>query len=163
MRHELQLDVRRVEDCDYVEASRKLSALGLEMRRRGPTAELLLRKAFLEIDAGNFAQAAGAAEDALASNPKLVEAQLVWGRALFYAALVRAGIMEGGPGHCLGNPGPEILASYRHVSEYLNQVPYDDDAETLCNYLDRLVLGNADSSRMVAMLRRDFSPTASQG
>jgi uncharacterized membrane-anchored protein len=163
MGHELQLEMRRVEDCDYVEASRRLSLLCLEIRRRGATAPLLLQKAYLEIDARNFAQATEAAEAAFTKDPTLLEAQLVWGRALFYGALVRAGIMEGASGTGIGNPGPQILAAYRHVSDYVAAVPSDEDAERLCTYLDKLVIGNHDSSRMLRQLRRDFSPTSSQG
>lgn len=162
MGNDLLLDVRRVEDCDYVEASRRLSSICLEIRRRGASARLLLRKAYLEIDARNFAQAAEAAEQALARDGQLVEAQLVWGRALFYGALVRAGIMEGAAGNGVGNPGPQLLAAYRQISQYMNAVPADEDAEQLCGYLDKLVVGNGDSSGMLRQLRQDFSRTNSQ-
>lgn len=162
MGHELQLEVRRVEDSDYVEASYRLSQLGVELQRRGPNAKLLLQKAYLEIDARNFKQAAQAAEAALAKDPALREAQLVLGRALFYGALVKAGIMEGCAGNELGNPGPMILAAYRQVSLFVEATPGDEDAERLCEYLDKLVIGNPDSSRMLRQLRRDFSLTSSQ-
>lgn len=162
MGHELILDVRRVEDCDYVEASRRLSRICLEIRRRGATARLMLQKAYLEIDARNFSQASQAASEALAKDTTLIEAELVLGRSLFYGALVRAGVMEGCTGTGLGNPGPQLLAAYRHISQYVEAVPHDEEAERLCAYLDGLVVANADSSRMVAQLRRDFLPTTSE-
>lgn len=160
MKHELHVDMRRVEDSDYVEASRRLSRVCLEINRRGPTAALLLQKAYLEIAARNFAQAAQAAEAALGKDGAMMEAELVLGRALFYQALVRAGVMEGANGSGLGNPGPQILEAYRRLSNYVSAAPNDAEAELLCGYLDGLVMRNRDSSRMVAQLRRDFSPTA---
>lgn len=162
MANKLRLEVRRVEDSDYVAAVGRLTQLCLEINRSGATAERLLRKAYLEIDVGSYQGAAKTAQEALAKDANLQEAELVMARAQFYLALVRAGVMEGAFGTELGNPGPQILAAYKHVSRYVDVVKGDPDAEVLCDYLDGLVMRNEDSSRMVAALRRDLSPATAE-
>lgn len=156
---DLRFEIRLLEDGDYVEAASALSQVGGEIERRGATPRILLRKAYLEIGARNFAQAIEAAQGALAKDPSMHEAQLTLARALFYSALVRAGVMEGAPGAATGNPGADILAAYRHVSDYLVAVSDNPYAERLCSYLDDVVLGNRTSFLMAAQLRRDFAPT----
>jgi hypothetical protein len=140
----------------------RLTDLCLVINRSGATGERLLRKAYLEIEVGNYEEASKTAQTALAMDAKLQEAELVSARAQFYLALVRAGVMEGAYGTELGNPGPQILAAYKHVSHYVDAVKGDQDAEVLCDYLDGLVMRNEDSSRMTAALRRDLSPATAE-
>jgi hypothetical protein len=57
---------RRPPAGDYVELFHLLSTLGLEIRRHGPSAERMAKKAILELAIGNVEGAISAAKDCLA-------------------------------------------------------------------------------------------------
>ena len=118
-------------DLDYVESFQALSKANLEIRRYGPTAERLLRKARLERDVGKHASSLVAAQDALVLDPRNPEMHYQVGLAFLYLALAKAGALPVGP-----SPGelPEdsvrdclekAVAAFRLVVE-LN--PKDEDA-----------------------------------
>ncbi|HEX2065386.1 MAG TPA: hypothetical protein VHI93_01100, partial [Candidatus Thermoplasmatota archaeon] len=91
MRPRLIAQLVHAADLDYVEHFQMLSAVNLEIRRSGPTAERLLRKAILEMDVGNFLASLAAAEDALALDPKSPEVRHQLGRINLRLALAKAG------------------------------------------------------------------------
>ncbi|HLF15848.1 MAG TPA: hypothetical protein VI796_00210, partial [Candidatus Thermoplasmatota archaeon] len=85
-------------DLDYVERFQGLAAVNLEIRRSGPTAERLLRKAALEMDVGNPTAGLAAAQDAAALSPDSAEAHFLIGKARILLALVKAHALTAGPG-----------------------------------------------------------------
>src|SRR6185295_10731231 len=84
-------------DLDYVESFQALSKVNLEIRRYGPTAERLVRKAHLERDVGNHASSLVAAQDALVLDPRNPEMHYQVGLAFLYLALAKAGALPVGP------------------------------------------------------------------
>lgn len=84
-------------DLDYVESFQALSKANLEIRRYGPSAERLLRKAHLERDVGNHASSLAAAQDALVLDPRNPEMHYQVGLAFLYLALAKAGALPVGP------------------------------------------------------------------
>jgi len=85
-------------DLDYVEHFQVLSGVNLEIRRHGPSAERLLRKAILEMDVGNYAASLTAAQDAVALDPVSAETHHQVGLAYLFLALAKAGAIPTGPG-----------------------------------------------------------------
>jgi tetratricopeptide (TPR) repeat protein len=84
-------------DLDYVESFQSLSKVNLEIRRYGPTAERLVRKAHLERDVGNHASSLVATQDALVLDPRNPEMHYQVGLAFLYLALAKAGALPVGP------------------------------------------------------------------
>lgn len=99
-------------DLDYVESFQALSKTNLEIRRYGPTAERLLRKAHLERDVGNHASSLVAAQDALVLDPRNPEMHYQVGLAFLYLALAKAGALPVGP-----SPGEMPQESVRDFLE----------------------------------------------
>jgi tetratricopeptide (TPR) repeat protein len=85
-------------DLDYVEHFQVLSGVNLEIRRHGPSAERLLRKAILEMDIGNYAASLAAAQDACALDPVSAETHHQVGLAYLLLAMAKAGAVPTGPG-----------------------------------------------------------------
>lgn len=84
-------------DLDYVESFQALSKVNLEIRRYGPTAERLVRKAHLERDVGNHGSSLVACQDALVLDPRNPEMHYQVGLAFLYLALAKAGALPVGP------------------------------------------------------------------
>jgi hypothetical protein len=91
--------VQAPNDLDYVQHFQVLAAVNLEIRRQGPNAERLLRKAILELDVGNFGAGLTAAQDAVALDALRAEPHYHIGMAYLLLALVKAGAIPAGPGH----------------------------------------------------------------
>jgi tetratricopeptide (TPR) repeat protein len=85
-------------DLDYVEHFQVLSGVNLEIRRHGPSADRLLRKAILEMDIGNYAASLAAAQDACALDPVSAETHHQVGLAYLLLAMAKAGVVPTGPG-----------------------------------------------------------------
>ncbi|MCA1819147.1 MAG: hypothetical protein LC620_03705 [Halobacteriales archaeon] len=85
-------------DLDYVEHFQVLSGVNLEIRRHGPSADRLLRKAILEMDIGNYAASLVAAQDACALDPVSAETHHQVGLAYLLLAMAKAGAVPTGPG-----------------------------------------------------------------
>lgn len=85
-------------DLDYVEHFQVLSGVNLEIRRHGPSADRLLRKAILEMDVGNYAASLAAAQDACALDPVSAETHHQVGLAYLLLAMAKAGAVPTGPG-----------------------------------------------------------------
>jgi tetratricopeptide (TPR) repeat protein len=84
-------------DLDYVQSFQALSKANLDLRRHGPTAERLLRKAYLERAVGNHASSLAAAQDALVLDPRNAEMHYQVGLAFLYLALAKADALPVGP------------------------------------------------------------------
>jgi tetratricopeptide (TPR) repeat protein len=143
-------------DLDYVESFQALSKANLEIRRYGPTAERLLRKARLERDVGNHSSSLVAAQDALVLDPRNPEMHYQVGLAFLYLALARAGALPVGP-----SPGelPEetvlaflekAVAAFRLVVE-LN--PKDEDARQDAQALEAAIAGHPGDAALAEALR----------
>jgi tetratricopeptide (TPR) repeat protein len=85
-------------DLDYVEHFQVLSGVNLEIRRHGPNADRLLRKAILEMDIGNFSASLAAAQASCALDPVSAETHHQVGLAYLLLAMARAGAVPTGPG-----------------------------------------------------------------
>lgn len=78
-------------DVDYVQAFQNLNRVQLELRRHGPSVELLLRRCELERRVGNYAASHAAALDAYRLDPRNPEVHYQVGVALVYLAMRKAG------------------------------------------------------------------------
>ena len=85
-------------DVDYVQHFQGLAALNLEIKRLGPSADRMLRKAILEMDVGNFEAAVKAAEHALDLSPSTPEIHYQYGLANLLLACAKADAIPTGPG-----------------------------------------------------------------
>lgn len=143
-------------DLDYVESFQALSKVNLEIRRHGPSAERLIRKAHLERDVGNHASSLVAAQDALVLDPRNPEMHYHVGIAFLYLALAKAGALPVGP-----SPSelPEDLATAlieKSVSAFrlvLELNPRDEDALLDANALQAVLDAHPDDKRLGDALR----------
>ena len=84
-------------DVDYVESFQALSRINLELRRLGPSAQRLLRRAQLERAVGNHAASLAASQDALVLEPANAEMHYQVGVAHLFLALAKAEALPVGP------------------------------------------------------------------
>lgn len=89
--------VQAPRDVDYVESFQALSRIHLELRRMGPSADRLLRRAQLERAVGNHAASLAAAQDALVLQPQDPEMHYQVGVAHLFLALAKADLLPVGP------------------------------------------------------------------
>ena len=130
-------------DLDYVGSFQALSKVNLEIRRHGPSAERLVRKAHLERDVGNTAAGLVAAQDALALDPRNAEMHYQVGIAFLHLALAKAGALPVGPSptdvpeESVRQLLEKSIAAFRTTLE-LNPLDEDakQDAQTLQDALD---------------------------
>lgn len=81
-------------DADYVSHFQRLADLNLEIRRKGPTAPRLLKKALLEAALGNLHASRQAAQEAAYLAPDSSEAWYQSGVACLLVAYAEAGSVE---------------------------------------------------------------------
>ena len=84
-------------DLDYVESFQELSRINLDLRRQGPSAQRLLRKASLERAVGNHAASLVACQDALVLDPDNPEMHYHVGLAFMFLSLAKADALPVGP------------------------------------------------------------------
>lgn len=143
-------------DLDYVESFQALSKANLEIRRYGPTAERLLRKARLERDVGNHASSLSATQDALVLDPRNPEMHYHVGLAFLYLALAKAQALPVGPSpsELPEESSTELLgkavAAFLMVLE-LN--PRDEDARQDAAALQAVLDAHPDGRRLDDALR----------
>lgn len=143
-------------DLDYVESFQSLSKVNLEIRRYGPTAERLVRKAHLERDVGNHASSLVAAQDALVLDPRNPEMHYQVGLAFLYLALAKAGALPVGPSPSEmpedGTPAllEKAVAAF-HLTLELN--PNDDDARQDAQALQAVLDAHASERALSDALR----------
>lgn len=86
-------------DLDYVNGFQELARLNLQLRREGPSVELLLRRASLERAVGNHRASLDAVLDAQRLAPDHAEVQYELGVTYFFLAMSEAGALPVGPLH----------------------------------------------------------------
>jgi hypothetical protein len=89
--------VQAPSDLDYVESFQALSRINLELRRHGPSADRLLRRAHLERAVGNHAASLAATQDAMVLEPANPEMHYQVGVAHLFLALAKAEALPVGP------------------------------------------------------------------
>lgn len=143
-------------DLDYVESFQALSKVNLEIRRYGPTAERLVRKAHLERDVGNHASSLVAAQDALVLDPRNPEMHYQVALAFLYLALAKAEALPVGPSPSeLPDDPPSALlekavAAFRTV---LDLNPRDEDARQDAQVLRAILDAHPTERALVEALR----------
>jgi len=158
MRARLLTQLALAPNLDYVESFQTLSSLNLEIRRHGPSAERLMRKAILEMGVGNYAACLAAALDAQAMEPESAEAHHQVGSAYFMLALARSGAVPGGPGMAHVHdqePAQALLAksidAFREVRRLNGS---DEEAKADLGILEQLAKDCDTEGKLMTALRR---------
>src|SRR5688500_4817648 len=119
------------QDLDYVGSFQALSKVNLEIRRLGPSAERLLRRAQLERAVGNHAASLAACQDALVLEPANAETHYQVGVAHLFLALAKADALPVGP-RPTELPDESLTALVRHAADSFAKAvelnPNDEDA-----------------------------------
>lgn len=163
MRPRLIAQLVHAADLDYVEHFQLLSAVNLEIRRSGPTAERLLRKAILEMDVGNFLASLSAAEDALALAPRSAEVRHQLGCINLRLALAKAGAIPLGPGAekgILQSPTELLQAAIDAFETAVRLNPQDDESRADAGILVQLAKDCDTDVKLSKALRRDVATPA---
>lgn len=156
MRSRLITELVSAPNLDYVESFQTLSALNLEMRRQGPSAPLLLRKAILEMGCGNYAACLSAALDAAAMEPLSAETHHQVGSAYFLLALARSGAVPAGPGHAHEDQ-PAIVLLSKSIDSFRQSIrlnPGDEEADADLAILEQLQRDADTEHKLIQALRR---------
>ena len=143
-------------DLDYVESFQHLSKVNLEIRRYGPTAERLIRKAHLERDVGNHASSLVAAQDALVLDPRNPEMHYHVGLAFLYLALAKADALPVGPSPSELPEDQTTALLEKAVSAFrlvLELNPSDEDALLDANTLQAVLDAHPDDRGLGEALR----------
>lgn len=138
--------VQAPQDLDYVESFQALSRIHLELRRHGPSAERLLRRAQLERAVGNHAASLAAVQDAILLQPQDAEMHYQVGVATLFIALAKAGVLPVGP-RPTDLPDEPLRVLVRRAADAFAKAhemnPADQDAAEDCAILTK-VLDDAD-------------------
>lgn len=144
-------------DTDYVAVFTTLCSVNLAVRNQGPTAPLLLRKAILERELGNYTAALTSAIDCTAMDPQCAEAFHQVGCANLLLALAKVRAVAGSPATaaaCLGETARSFLTrateAFRENSR-LN--PADEEASRDLDVLEQIAAGCTAEGTLVAALR----------
>ncbi len=158
MRTRLLTQLIQAPNLDYVENFQILSALNLEIRRHGPSAERMLRKAIMEMGVGNYAACLSAALDAQAMDTQSPEAHHQVGSAYFLMALARSGAVPGGPGMGLAadnDPATVLLSkSVEAFHAVLKLNAGDEETRQDLAILEQLAKDCDTESKLLSALRR---------
>jgi tetratricopeptide (TPR) repeat protein len=150
------------QDLDYVHHFQELARVNLALHQRGPDTRLLVQKAMLELDVGNFEGARQAAREALALAPDDAEAQYQRGLACVLMAFVKAEAVPTGPGH---RTSP--IESVRSLLEEAGRAfagtvqanPDDVDAQEDMDAVTRTLEDHAEDASLEAALRGEPEAT----
>lgn len=143
-------------DVDYVESFQALSKINLELRRLGPSAQRLLRRAQLERAVGNHAASLTACEDALVLEPTNAEMHYQVGVANLFLALAKAEALPVGPRvPDLPDEAPSVLLRRAATcfARTLELNPNDDDAREDVAILDQVLEQCKNEETLVEALR----------
>lgn len=146
----------QVTDLDYVEHFQALALANLELRRLGPSAERLVRKAALELDVGNFGASCSAAQDAVAMAPHSSETHHQLGLSNLYLALAKAGAISVGPGVSERVPESVTGLLWRALEawkEALRLAPDDDETRHDLGVLEGVLAAHRSDAELVQALR----------
>lgn len=145
-------------ETDYLEHFQALARVNLEMRQQGPTAQLLVRKSFLEADIGNYTAALDAARDAIDVAPTLSEARYQEGMSLMLLAFSRVGLLAGSPG--LASPlarARTLLEQSRDAFAATLEInPADEEAELDLQALEAFLRRHGEDDALETALRALF-------
>ncbi len=143
-------------DVDYVQHFQGLAALNLEIKRLGPSAERMLRKAILEMDVGNFEAGVKAAEHARELSPSTTEIHYQYGLANVLLACAKADAIPSGPGQQIpARTGVKALLeeAVEAFEEVVNLNDCDDEARRGLRALKTLLADGADERSIVKALK----------
>ncbi|MEA3191432.1 MAG: hypothetical protein QOD77_2014 [Thermoplasmata archaeon] len=144
-------------DLDYVEHFQTLSVVNLEIRRHGPSAERLLRKAILEMDLGNYGASLAAALDAVAMDPVSPETHHQVAMAYLLSSLARTGLVPVGPGTAIHElPAASALELMHKAVDAFRKVvrlnPSDQETQEDLEALEGVTGGAKDDASLLARL-----------
>jgi hypothetical protein len=126
-------------DGDYVSHFQQLADLNLELKKNGPSPELLLRKSMLEGAAGNYRASHRAAQDARLLRPDDPEYLYQVGISGLLLAYAEVGAVE-----CLRPAGPLVEGSLAAV---LDEAAEALEKSLICNP------GDQDARRLIRRVR----------
>jgi tetratricopeptide (TPR) repeat protein len=147
------------QDLDYVGHFQVLNALNLEIRRQGPSAERLLRKAILEMDVGNYPASLAAALDACSMHPASPETHHQVGMSYLLLALSKAGVVPLGPGAQEGAPDSVTGLLWRAIEafhEALTINPGDDETRAAAKALQEVLADHPTERGLVQAIRHSM-------
>ncbi len=143
-------------DVDYVQHFQGLAALNLEIKRLGPSAERMLRKAILEMDVGNFEAGVKAAEHARELSPSTTEIHYQYGLANLLLACAKADAIPSGPGQQMpARTGVKRLLeeAIRAFEDVVRLNAADEEARRGLRALQVLLADDADERSIVKALK----------
>jgi len=143
-------------DLDYVESFQALSRINLELRRHGPSAERLLRRAAMERAVGNHAASLAAAQDAMVLEPQNPEMHYQVGVAYLFLALAKAEALPVGP-RPTELPDDSLSTLLRRAADSFHKAhemnPADEDAGEDHAILTKILDDTRSESQLVALVR----------
>lgn len=143
-------------DLDYVESFQELSRMNLEIRRHGPSAQRLLRKATLERAVGNHAASLVACQDALVLDPNNPEMHYQVGIAFMFLALAKADALPVGPSPT-DVPNDSVAALLSKAIEAFRTVlrhnPRDQDAREDVSAIQKVLAAHVTDEQLGEALR----------
>jgi hypothetical protein len=150
-------------DVDYVEGFQALAALGLKVRKDGPSIPLLLHKTTLELRIGSFQSAWETASGAAYLDPESAEAHWLRAVAALGLCLVRVGAISEGPGRDKPQPGrsvrDDVEAARRSLLRCVRlSQGRDEEAGALLGFIDTVLAAGSDERHMGETLRRLARP-----
>lgn len=142
-------------DLDYVSGFQDLSRLNLQLRRDGPSMELLLRKANLERAVGNHRASLEAVVSAQELAPDHVEVHYELGMTYFFLAMAEAGALPVGPRNGGSPEGIRALLTLAlgAFTFVLERNPADPDAARDLAAIADLLAAQSDDMGLAAALR----------
>lgn len=147
------LDPTPTIETDYVRCFEHMAAVEVEIRRRGASPHLLLRRAMLHMAIGDYAPALQAAQDAVARAPRHGEAHFQEGLAWLGMARVQCGAAVA-PGVQLPAPRPLVTLvenAYTAFCAAANCSAVDDEAAAASKDMEGLLM--QDEAAIMAALR----------
>lgn len=143
-------------DLDYVESFQALSKVNLELRRLGPSADRLLRRAQLERAVGNHAASLVACQDALVLDPANGEMHYQVGLAQLFLALSKADMLPVGP-RAPDLPDDSVGVLLRRAADCfakaLEHNPNDEDAREDLRAIEGILADNESDRDVERALR----------
>lgn len=117
------------QDTDYVTCFDQLARVETEIRRRGASPHLLLRRAMLGMAIGNYVGALDAARSAVAAAPREPEAHYQEGLAWLWLAKVNVGAATVAPGSPMPTKRPLRLLLGNAMDCFCSAAAVGDDPE----------------------------------
>ncbi len=117
------------QDTDYVACFDQLARVETEIRRRGASPHLLLRRAMLTMAIGNYVGALDAARSAVAAAPREPEAHYQEGLAWLWLAKVHVGSATIAPGSPMPTKRPLRLLLENALDCFCSATAVGDDPE----------------------------------